>query len=62
MRDYEVLVKVTWSNSVAAETPEKAVKFIKDLFYDDYGLTLTDEEIISVEDLGPNLFDIMEEE
>jgi hypothetical protein len=62
MRDYEVLVKVTWSNGVAAKTPEEAVKFIKDLFYDDYGLTLTDEEIISVEDLGPNLFDIMEEE
>ena len=45
MKDYSAEISLTFSEVGEAETKEEAIQLIKDNFYNDYGLHLTDDEI-----------------
>ena len=45
MKDYHAEISITFSEVGEAETKEKAIQSIKDNFYEEYGLYLTDDEI-----------------
>ena len=45
MKDYHAEISITFSEVGEAETKEKAIQLIKDNFYEEYGLHLTDDEI-----------------
>lgn len=45
MKDYHAEISITFSEVGEAENEEKAIQLIKNNFYDQYGLHLTDEEI-----------------
>jgi N-acetylneuraminic acid mutarotase len=45
MKDYHAEISLTFSEVGEAENEEKAIQKIKEHFFNDYGLYLTDEEI-----------------
>jgi len=45
MKGYHAEISITFSEVGEAETKEKAIQSIKDNFYEEYGLHLTDDEI-----------------
>ena len=45
MKDYHAEISITFSECGEAKTEEEAIQLIKDIFYDKYGLHLTEEEI-----------------
>jgi hypothetical protein len=44
--DFEVVVK--WSQSCEAENKKRAIDIIKETFFDEYGIELTNKEIKSI--------------
>lgn len=50
MKEYSYVVKVEWSGcGIEAKNKEEAIEKIKDSFYDEYGIKLSDEEIMELE-------------
>ena len=45
MKDYHAEISLTFSEVGEAETEEEAIQVIKNNFYEEYGLHLTDDEI-----------------
>ena len=45
MKDYHAEISITFSEVGEAENEEKAIRKIKEEFFNEYGLHLTDEEI-----------------
>jgi hypothetical protein len=45
MKDYHAEISLTFSEVGEAENEEKAIQKIKEQFFDQFGLHLTDEEI-----------------
>ena len=45
MKDYHAEVSLTFSEVGEAETKEEAIQIIKNNFYEEFGLYLTDDEI-----------------
>ena len=45
MKDYHAEISITFSEVGEAENKEKAIQKIKEQFFDQFGLHLTDEEI-----------------
>ena len=45
MKDYHAEISITFSEVGEAENEEKAIQKIKEEFFNEYGLHLTDEEI-----------------
>lgn len=45
MKDYHAEISITFSEVGEAENEEKAIQKIKEEFFNQYGLHLTDEEI-----------------
>tara|TARA_A100000171_G_C2002765_1_gene82613 strand:+ start:336 stop:509 length:174 start_codon:yes stop_codon:yes gene_type:complete len=45
MKDYHAEISITFSECGEAKTEEEAIQLIKNIFYDKYGLHLTEEEI-----------------
>lgn len=45
MKNYHAEISITFSEVGEAETEEQAIQIIKDNFFNEYGLHLTNEEI-----------------
>jgi hypothetical protein len=45
MKDYHAEISITFCECGEAENKEQAIQKIKEDFYDEYGLLLTEEEI-----------------
>ena len=47
-KNYVVNVQIQFTQATSATSKAKAIKQVKDTFFDEYGLEITDEEIVSV--------------
>lgn len=51
MKEWYAVVKITWSNfGIEGKNKEEAIKNLKETFYEQYGITLEDSEIIEIEE------------
>jgi hypothetical protein len=49
MKQYNAIVKITWSNfGIEAKNKKEAIKVLKDIYQEQYGIDLTDKEIVEV--------------
>lgn len=51
MKSYRVEVKIVLDNFFEAKNKKEAIKFVKDLFDEQYGIELEDSEITEVEEV-----------
>ena len=50
-KEYIGVIKIEWVQSLQAESRENAIQIIKDSFYQEYGIDLADNELVSVEEI-----------
>ena len=49
MKQYNATVKITWSNfGIEARNKKEAIKVLKETYQEQYGIDLTDKEIVEV--------------
>jgi hypothetical protein len=49
MKQYNAVVKITWSNfGLEASSRQEAIKVLKETYKDQYGIELDDKEIIEI--------------
>jgi hypothetical protein len=49
MKQYNAMVKITWSNfGIEARNKKEAIKVLKETYQEQYGIDLTDKEIVEV--------------
>jgi hypothetical protein len=49
MKQYNAIVKITWSNfGIEAKNKKEAIKVLKETYQEQYGIDLTDKEIVEV--------------
>ena len=51
MKDYHVTVQVNWVNAFEATDEEDAKEMVRELFREQFDLNISDDEIISVEEV-----------
>ena len=51
MKQYYATIKITWSNyGIEANSKEQAIKVLKDLYLEQYGIELDDKEIVEIKE------------
>ena len=50
-KDFVVEVEIKWSNGLQARDKQHAIEIVKDIFKQEHNLDLSDDEIISVDEV-----------
>jgi cytidylate kinase len=49
MKQYNAMVKITWSNfGIEARNKKEAIKVLKETYQEQYGIDITDKEIVEI--------------